>query len=481
MIRSFVKDLLIYTFPNVFSRGIGIFLLPIYTRIASPEELGALDLFLVFGNIVSLTVALEISQGVARFIPELSDVKQRLAYSSTGLYFTSFMYALFFITASTFYVELNHFIIGKGEYALFFQLALMFITLNGFFYYFQSQLRFEGKSVGYAIVSVFYSATNLASTFVLGIVYGFGLTAILYSMIASVLLASLLGLFLLRKSFGLVFKLSLLKDLLKFSILLVPASMMVFINLYVDRYMIKVLLDLESVGSYGIAARLASAASLVIMGCQMAITPLVYKHLYESSTPKSLAAIFKYFVVFAMSFFLVYSLVAKDLLILLTTPKFYLVANVIPPLVLALLLSNMYVFMPGISIRKKTHLILLISIFTAVINIFLNYLLIPIFGILGAALATAIAHFVFFFMFYIFSQKFYFVPHEWLGLVVLFFIVSFFVYLYFRFFIDYNNFYRLVLRLILVLMLITLIFKMKLITTLELLTIKNVIIKKMNQ
>jgi len=70
LIKFFVRDALIYTLPSVLSRGIGVFLLPIYTRIASPEELGALDLFLVFGNIVSLTVALEISQGVARFIPE---------------------------------------------------------------------------------------------------------------------------------------------------------------------------------------------------------------------------------------------------------------------------------------------------------------------------------------------------------------------------------------------------------------------------
>jgi O-antigen/teichoic acid export membrane protein len=481
LIKFFVKDALIYTLYTVLSRGIGIFLLPIHTYIASPEELGVLDLFLVFGNIISLTVALEISQGVARFIPELSDVKQRLVYVSTALYFTSFMYALFFITASTFYVELNHFITGKGEYAPFFQLALVHIALNGFFYYLQNQLRYEGNSVGYAIVSVFYAATNLALAFVFGIVYDLGLTAILYSMIASVLLASLLGLFLLRKSLGLVFKLGPLKQLLKFSILLVPTSMLVFVSLYVDRYMINILLDLESVGHYGIAVRLASAASLVMIGFQIAITPLVYKHYNEPATPQSLAVIFKYFVVFAVFFFLVYSLVAEELLILLTTPEFYLVTNVIPLLVLALLFSNMYVFMPGIGIRKKTHLIFLISIFAAFINIVLNYFLIPIFGILGAALATAIGYFAAFLCFVFFSQKLYYVPHKWQGLVVLFFIASFFVYLYFRYFVEFNYFYRLVVRLFLVLTLIALMFKLKLITALELLTIKNAVMKKVNR
>ena len=481
MIKSFAKDALIYTSNTVLSRGIAIFLLPIYTRIVSSEELGALDLFLVFGNIVSLTVALEISQGVARFIPELSDVKQRLAYSSTGLYFTLFMYALFFITANTFYVELNHFITGKGEYAPFFQLALVNIALHGFFYYFQNQLRFMSNSVGYTIVSVFYAVTNLATAFIFGTVYNLGLTAILYSMIVSVLLASLLGLFLLRKSFGLVFKLGPLKQLLKFSIPLVPASMLIFVSLYIDRYMINVFLDLESVGHYSVALRLASATSLVMMGFQMAITPLVYKHHNEPDTPESLAVIFKYFVVFAAFFFLAYSLAVEELLILFTTPEFYLVANVIPLLVLALLFSNMYVFMPGIGIRKKPHLMFLISIVAAFINIVLNYLLIPIFGIFGAAAATAIGYFIFFLCFVFFSQKLYYVPHKWSGFVVLFFVTSFFVYLYFRYFVEFDYFYRLIVRLFLVLTLIALIFKIKLITALDLLIIKKAVMKKLTR
>lgn len=467
--------------PTVLSRGIAIFLLPIYTRIANPEELGALDLFLAFGNIVALTVALEISQGIARYIPELSDVKQRLSYSSTGLLFTFFMYTLFFIIASTFHVELNQFVTGKSDYSQFFQLALVYIALHGFFYYFQNQLRFESNSISYAIVSVFYSLTNLVSAFVFGIVYNLGLTAILCSMIVSVLLASLLGLFFLRESLGFVFKLDLLKQLLMFSTPLVPASMLVFVSLYIDRYMINALLDLESVGHYSVAMRLASTASLVMNSFQMAITPLIYKHYNEPETPKNLAVIFKYFVIFAMLFFLVYSLSIEYLLALLTTPDFYLVANVVPLLVLAFLFSNIYVFMPGIGIRKKTHLIFLISIITAVINIVFNYLLIPVFGILGAALATTIGYFIAFLSYIVFSQRLYFVPHKWLSFMILFFTAILFVYLYFSYFIESSHLEKLFTRLLFLLIFLILIFKLKLITSQELLKIKSIAMKKLNR
>lgn len=481
MLKSFLKDALIYTLPTILSRGIAIFLLPIYTRIASPEELGALDLFLVFGNIVALTVALEISQGIARYIPELSDIKLRIAYSSTGLYFTFFMYAFFSLAAFTFYFELNQFITGKNEYAEIFQLALVYIFLHGFFYYFQSQLRFEGKSIGYAIVSVVYAMLNLVSAFVFGLVYDLGLTAILYSMIVSVLLSSLLGLYFLRRSFGLVFDPGLLKQLLRFSIPLVPASMLVFVSLYVDRYMINQLIGLDSVGQYGVAVRLAAAASLVMIGFQMAITPLIYKHYNEPETPKSLALIFKYFSVFAVFFFLGYSLVVEELLVLLTTPDFYMVANVIPLLVLALFFSNMYVFMPGIAIRKKTYLIFLISLMAAIVNVVLNYLLIPVYGMIGAALATTFGYFLAFLSFIFFSQKLYYVPHKWFSFVLVFVVASAFVYLYFSYFVEMDYLQTLFLRLFAVLLFMVLIFKLKIITSQELLNIKNAVMKKVNR
>ena len=87
MIKSFLKDSLIYTIPAIFSRGTGILLLPIYTRIASPEDLGAFDLYTAFGTIIALTVAFEIAQAIGRYIPESNDILKK-SYASTGLIFT---------------------------------------------------------------------------------------------------------------------------------------------------------------------------------------------------------------------------------------------------------------------------------------------------------------------------------------------------------------------------------------------------------
>ena len=67
MLRKLFKDSVIYTIPILISKGIGILIIPIYTRILSVSEYGNLDLLLVIANLVNLVVAFEISQGVARF------------------------------------------------------------------------------------------------------------------------------------------------------------------------------------------------------------------------------------------------------------------------------------------------------------------------------------------------------------------------------------------------------------------------------
>jgi Na+-driven multidrug efflux pump len=73
----------------------------------------------------------------------------------------------------------------------------------------------------------------------------------------------------------------------------------------------------------------------------------------------------------------------------------------------------MYIFMPGMDIAKKTKGISAINITAGLINIPLNFLLIPYLGIMGAALATLCSSLLMFALYAYFSQKLYFVPHNW--------------------------------------------------------------------
>ncbi len=479
MIRSFIKDSIIYTLPVILSRGIGIFLLPIYTRIISPDELGALELFIAFGNIIALTVALEITQGIARFIPE-SQGKLRGSFAFTGLVFTLITYSVSILIFFLFADVLSIFITGSEDYFSEFKLALIYIFFNGFYYYFQNLLRFEGKSLLFSISSVAYALSNLILVVVFGIILDQGLDAILNSLILSNFFVSVLSLIFLRNSFVKVFRFDLLKKLLAFSLPLVPSSVLVFVSLYIDRYMINYFLGLDNVGIYSVGIKLASATALLMVGFQMAITPLVYKHYKKPETRDSLSLIFRYFVILSLVFFTTFSLFSNEVVVLLTDPDFHKAQIVIPSLVLAFLFSHMYVFLPGITIKKKTHIILFINLVAAIFNIFLNILLIPVLGILGAAFATTFGYFIGFLLYIFYSQKLYYVTHNWKK-YILNFLLALIIVTSYKIFLPFNEAYvDIVFRIILLFVLILSILFSKLVLKKELGTIRNLILSKKN-
>jgi O-antigen/teichoic acid export membrane protein len=79
---------------------------------------------------------------------------------------------------------------------------------------------------------------------------------------------------------------------------------------------------------------------------------------------------------------------------------------------MAVFFSNMYIFAPGISIAKKSKLIAVISIIAAIMNAILNYALIPVLGLSGAAYATLISAVSAFSLYIIFSYKYYPIPYQ---------------------------------------------------------------------
>jgi len=239
-------------------------------------------------------------------------------------------------------------------------------------------------------------------------------------MVTGALVGVVYGLWHLRRSFRFRFDVARLKEMLIFSAPLVPSSISVFISLYINRLMINHYLSLGEVGLFGVGFRLASIVGLVMVGFQGALTPLVFTHYREEQTPRQLALIFRVFLAFALLVFLSLSLFASEILYVMTTPAYYSAAQVVIYLVPAILLSNMYIFAPGIGIAKRTHLVLWINVGGASLNTLLNWLLIPQFGITGAAVATLLGSGCVFAAYMAFSQSLYRVPHQWrpLGLSV---------------------------------------------------------------
>jgi O-antigen/teichoic acid export membrane protein len=201
--------------------------------------------------------------------------------------------------------------------------------------------------------------------------------------------------------------------MLGFSIPLVPSRIGVFVFSFIDRIAIKQLMTLNDVGLYGVGFRLASTITLLTSGAQMAMTPIVYAHYKDETFPADLERIFRYLLVFALTSYLGLVIFSRDIMIFFTTPLYYDAAGIVPLLVPSVFLSGIYIFAPGLWITKQTKLIAIINIFAAVLNTILNFLMIPVLGINGAALATLLSAAVVFAIYQWYTNKCYPIPYQW--------------------------------------------------------------------
>jgi O-antigen/teichoic acid export membrane protein len=74
--------------------GMGIFMIPFYTRILTPKDYGFIELLTIFGMVVSVFLNLEIYQAVARFYPEAPSADDKKKIVSTSFWFIVASFAL---------------------------------------------------------------------------------------------------------------------------------------------------------------------------------------------------------------------------------------------------------------------------------------------------------------------------------------------------------------------------------------------------
>jgi len=194
MLTILLRDSAVYAVPAFISRSISLILIPFYTRILSPADYGSLDLLVVFASIVNLTIALEVSQGLARFYSAETSPDRKVAYASSAFWLTVASYSIFTVIMMFLTPQIASFIMGQSTMETAFQIGLIYIWTNGLFYLVQNQFRWELRSYHFAIVSLMMSIITAGSSIWLAYFQNWGLHGLLAGMSIGCLTATVLGL-----------------------------------------------------------------------------------------------------------------------------------------------------------------------------------------------------------------------------------------------------------------------------------------------
>lgn len=372
----------------------GIILLPILTRNMPIEDYGTWAQVSVTVGMVPSVVTLGLPYTMARFLPssKKKDENRDIFYSNLFLVLVSsiFLSSILYVVS-----EKLAFLLFDGNTTVvkILSTTIFFESMSGIFLgYFRASQQIKIHSAimfGQTLLNLFLVAFFvLSGKGIVGAVFGVLLKSFFISFFCFLVIVFQLGLQM--PSFGH------LKEYLAFGVPTIPGNLSSWVVNSSDRYVIGILLGTAAVGYYSPGYALGNIIRMVIAPVSFMLPVVLAKHYDEQdvNTVKTILSYsLKYFLAIAIPSFFGLSLLSKPILSFLSTPEIASQSYLITPFVaLGALFSGVYSIITQIIVmEKKTKVIGTMWIFSAALNLALNFLFVPFMGIVGAAFTTLIA------------------------------------------------------------------------------------------
>jgi O-antigen/teichoic acid export membrane protein len=169
------------------------------------------------------------------------------------------------------------------------------------------------------------------------------------------------------------------------------------------------------VGLYNLGYKIAGILNVFfIQSFSLALLPIAYKMYGQQGDKRYYSKMLTYFVFVLCWAGLALTLFGKEVVKLLAlNPDYWAAYQVVPYIVLAYIFSGAKnVINLGLYLKSKTNYLAYITIGAAALNIGLNFLLIPRYNMIGAAIATVISFVALYIVTYFVANKFYKIPYE---------------------------------------------------------------------
>ncbi|MFW2352977.1 lipopolysaccharide biosynthesis protein [Aliarcobacter butzleri] len=415
---TLIKTIFSYSAANIINAAVPFFLLPILTAYLNPEEFGVLSLVQLLFTL-SLPFVLMNIHGL--FMIEYS----KLSFDE----FKSFVSSMILIPFFAFIIIQFLFFIFSNNLSILFNIPEKWVILSPIVVLAQSiptmiPVLFQAKKqpINYGIFKITLTVVNLGLSLFLIVTLSQGLDGRLYGIFYSYILFTVVGFFILFKLDLLSLSVSFthIKNALKFGIPLVPHTLAgIFLSMS-DRIFLSNMLGNESVGIYSVAFQLSSAILIIMTSINQAWIPHLYEKLNSNPTieEKRKIVIQSYKIIGIMAIITVIFIVTISIIYqIFIDERYYDGINISRLLAIGFMFQGFYFMVTNyIFYMKRSSLLSMITISSAIVIMSLNYILIPIYGVYGSTYAMVIGYFIWFSLTFYFSSKVYRMP--WLDSII---------------------------------------------------------------
>lgn len=407
-LSGFIKGGSILVLSNVCLKAINFFLLPLYTNNLTPSMIGISDSVTTLTGIILPLLTMGLDSAFSAFYFEKSDPERaRKAFSTlTWTFLVVGCVPLFMMAAAPFISDI---LFHTQEYAYIIRFAFISVSFNLWYLTYALELRLKNKMFLYGLSNVIVSLTMVILNIIFVSVLHFGESSLVLStMIAHAENLLILLFFVKMRPKRRWFDKALLKQMLKFAVPLIPTTLMIWVLSLSDRYVLLHYHGDAEVGLYGIGLRFTNLMNVVISAVSMAYTTFAFSSKEDADAKKQYYYIYNVEAFLLIGIAFTTALFGKEIVRLMTAESYgqsYLALR-------DLMFSQIFYAMTtivgyGIYFEKKSVYSLIAVSAGAALNLCLNFILIPGYGITAAALTTLLGYALNYFLTLHFSEKLY--------------------------------------------------------------------------
>jgi O-antigen/teichoic acid export membrane protein len=428
-IKSIGKESTIYSISNILTRAIGFILIPVYTKYLSTDQYGIISIVASLISFVAIFYNFGMSSTWSRFYFDYKDhSKEQKVFLGNIILFVVCV-GLFASIIFTFF--------GKNIFESFapgvdfYPFILLGIWSSFFLNFFNIQLeiyRIRGMSWKYAG----YSLTKFIGTVVLTViaiaVYKFGALGKVVSEFIVIFFTAIFALYKLASDIKINFQPQLIKKAVLFAFPLFLHQISSLTYIIADKFFLANHNGLSDTGIYNLGFQFGSIMSLIVGSIQLSWYTFFMNTLKENKEGARpvISRLITYYIMATLLIGMAIVFYSDEVIRVFTRPEYYGAVKLIPVFVFGFFFQGLYyIEVTKLYYDKKSVKYLpIISLISAIANIVLNYFLVPVYGIMGAAFSSLFTMFILFVCTLFVGQKAYFVPYELKRILILVSVVA---------------------------------------------------------
>jgi O-antigen/teichoic acid export membrane protein len=419
-IKRLGKHTAIYGLGGLVSRILAVLLLPLYTSYLGPVGFGKIETVVALTTVLVIVLRLGISSAFFRFYFDTKDEAQRTLVVRTSFWFTMVMATAGLVVGFILATPIAHGLkLGDDPWLVRAAFVGLWAQMN--YEQLTSLFRVEERSTAFVLASLANVLITVGATVLLVVGLDKGPTGAVVGNFIGTLCVYLVLLAYRRYQLGLEFSRDLLRQMNHFGMPLVPSALALWAINFIDRIFIAQYKGQAEVGVYSVAVRISSAIVFLMIAFRLAWPAFAYSIDEDREAKRTYSYVLTYLVFVCCWVSLALGVLAPWLVdVLAPKHSFHRAADAVALLAFASTAYAAYTVVAiGIGRARQTQFNWVVSGIAAALNVVLNVILIPPYGMIGAAISTAAAYLALFLGMVLNSHRVYPVAYQWRRVVTL--------------------------------------------------------------